>query len=245
MIQKKTISLILPCRNEGSHLHEVLKLIPDVIDEIIIVSNKSTDDTVKIGKQLAKKDRRIVVIEDNRTTNGIGYGFAHMSGIKAAKSDLIMGADGDATYPIHDIEKIVKFLLKNKYDFISCNRYPLQSGVKIPFKLRIGVGMLNWEIRLLYGIPIKDALSGMWVFKKEVRDKLSLTMGDWNLSPQIKINAARHKNIRFTEFSIAQDQRLGETKQNYFKTGISHAMWILANRFRRGTLQNDRREADA
>ena len=237
MIQKKKISLVLPCRNESSHLHEVIERVPDYVDEILVVSNKSTDDTVKVAKRLAKKDKRIVVIEDNRTIDGIGYGFAHMSGIEAATGDLILGADGDATYPIHDIKRIALYLLKHNYDFMSCNRYPLQEGVKIPFKLRLGVGILNWEIRILYGIPIKDALSGMWIFRKEVKDALNLTMGDWNLSPQIKINAARHKAIKFTEFSISQDQRMGETKQNYYKTGISHALWILGNRFKQNTLQ--------
>lgn len=231
MIKNKRISLIMPCRNESAHLHEVIKRVPDVVDEIIIVSNKSTDDTVAVGKKLAKKDKRIKILQDDRTIDGIGYGFAHMTGITKATGDIIIGADGDATYPIEDIEKIVKYFIKNKLNFMACNRYPLKEGTKIPFKLRLGVGILNWEIRLLYGIPIKDALTGMWVFRKEVRDDLNLTMGEWNLSPQIKINAARNKNIGFAEYSIAQHQRLGETKQNYFKTGYSHAKWILKNRF--------------
>ena len=231
MISTKKISLVLPCRNEGSHLAEVLKRVPNEIDEILIVSNKSTDSTVKVAKNLAKRNKRIVVLEDNRTLNGIGYGYAHMTGIQKATGDIIMGADGDATYPIHDASKIVPFMLKNDYDFISCNRYPLQSGVKIPFKLQLGVNLLNWEIRILYGIKIKDTLSGMWLIRKEARDELRLTMGDWNLSPQIKINAARSEKIRSAEYSISQDRRLGETKQDYLKTGFNHAVWILKNRF--------------
>ena len=231
MIQNKKISLILPCRNEAGHLGEVLKLVPAYIDEIIIVSNSSTDNTVAAAQKLAKKEPRLVVIEDNRTIGGIGYGYAHMSGIAAATGDIIVGADGDGTYPLHDIQKITKHLLSADLDFISCNRYPLKDGTKIPFKLRFGVGVLNWEIRLLYGIPIKDALSGMWLFRKDIRNDLNLTMGEWNLSPQIKINAARSKKIKFAEYNISQEQRLGETKQNYFETGFKHAMWILKNRF--------------
>ncbi len=229
MINKLTITLCLPCRNEGSHLKEVIKRVPKYIDEIIVISNKSSDDTVSIAKTIGGK---VKVMEDDRSISGIGYGFAHMSGIGAAKGDIIVGADGDATYPIEDIDKIVKYLEDNKLDFISCNRYPLKNGTKIPLKLRIGVNMLNWEIRILYGIRIRDALSGMWVFRSKIKDDLNLTMGEWNLSPQIKINAANNNNIRFSEYSIAQHQRLGETKQNYFKTGYSHAKWIFMNRFR-------------
>lgn len=234
MINRKKISLVLPCRNEGNHLHEVMKLIPKEIDEILIVSNRSTDNTVEVAKNIAKKDKRVVFLEDNRTLDGIGYGYAHMTGIANATGDYISAADGDGTYPINQIPEIVAMLIKNKIDFVSCNRYPLQDGVKIPFKLKLGVNLLNWEIRLLYGIPIKDALSGMWVFDSSKRQDLHLTMGDWNLSPQIKINAAKNREIKFQEFSIPQEQRLGETKQNYMKTGMSHALWILRNRFTAG-----------
>lgn len=227
MYRKQKLTVILPCRNEGSHLAKVIKKIPKVVDEIIVVSNKSTDNTVEVAKKLGVK-----VIEDNRTLGGIGYGYAHMSGIKAATGDLIIGIDGDATYPIEEIKSIVDHLLENDIDFVSCSRYPLKDDTKIPFKLRFGVWLLNVEVLLLYGKRVNDILSGMWVFKKSIRSKLHLSMGDWNLSPQIKLNAATHPAITFQEFHIVQHRREGETKQNYLATGLSHMLWIAGNRFR-------------
>lgn len=226
MYRQKRITLCLPCRNEAGHLKEVVKRIPKFVDEVIVISNNSKDDTVAVAKKL-----KLIALEDNRTIGGIGYGFAHMTGIEHATGDIIVGADGDATYPIEDLAKVIDRLLDEKLDFISCNRYPLQPGTKIPFKLRLGVNTLNTEVRVLYGIKINDILSGMWVFRKSVRGKLNLTMGEWNLSPQIKINAARHPQIKFSEFSIAQHQRLGESHQAHFKTGFSHLWWIFRNRF--------------
>ena len=225
MYRNKKVSVCLPCRNESGHLKEVVARIPEFVDEVIVISNKSKDDTVQVAKKLGVK-----VFEDNRTIGGIGYGFAHMTGIKEATGDIIVGMDGDATYPIEDLASVIDHLLDNKLDFISCNRYPLQPGTKIPLKLKFGVWMLNFETQLLYGVKIKDILSGMWVFRSGVRDDLNLTMGEWNLSPQIKINAATSRSIAFQEFSIAQHQRMGESHQNYFKTGFSHATWILKNR---------------
>jgi glycosyltransferase involved in cell wall biosynthesis len=228
MYRNKTITLCLPCRNEGKHLHQVVKAVPDIVDEIIIISNNSKDNTVAVAKKIGGK---VKVIEDNRTIGGVGYGFAHMTGIAAAKGQIIIGADGDATYPLEDTGKIIDHMLKNKLDFVSCNRYPLQDETTIPFQLQLGVKFLNLEIRLLYGIAIKDALSGMWLFKRSVRSKLNLSMGEWNLSPQIKLNAATNPDIEFQEYSIKQHQRLGDTKQHYLKTGLSHAWWIFKNRF--------------
>ncbi len=226
MYRNKTITVCLPCRNEGEHLKETIKLIPKFIDEIIVVSNKSTDDTVAQAKKLGLK-----VFEDNRTMGGIGYGYALMTGFKKATSDITVSADGDATYPLEDLPKILDHFIDEEFDFISCNRYPVQVGTKIPASLRLGVWTLNTEVRLLYGLKINDILSGMWVFKRPVAKKLNLTMGDWNLCPQIKLAAARNPNIKFGEFSIGQHERQGDSKQQYLKTGFSHLWWIFKNRF--------------
>lgn len=227
MYRGKRITVCLPCRNEGKHLKAFTKRIPKFVDEVIVISNASTDNTVDAARKLGLR-----VIEDNRTMKGIGYGYAHMTGIKQAKGDLIVGADGDATYPVENLAQIIDYLLDNDLDFVSCNRYPLQKGTTIPVKLRFGVQALNTEVRILYGLKIKDILSGMWVFRRQCIKKLGLTMGDWNLSPQIKINAASHPKIAFDEFSIAQHQRAGESHQKHFKTGVSHALWIAKNRLK-------------
>ena len=203
-------------------------MVPKFVDEIIVISNNSTDDTLKKAKELGTK-----ALEDNRTMGGIGYGYAHMTGIKNATGDLIVGADGDATYPIEELDKIIDHMLKEKLDFVACNRYPLQKGTAIPLKLRLGVGFLNTEVRVLYGKKVNDILSGMWVFKADIRDKLNPQMGDWNICPELKINAFTNPSIKFGEYSISQHRRLGQSHQHYFKTGISHALWILKYRFKR------------
>jgi glycosyltransferase involved in cell wall biosynthesis len=226
MYRSKTITVCLPCRNEGKHLKDTIKLIPKFVDEIIVISNLSTDNTVAEAKKLGLK-----VIEDNRTKKGIGYGFAHMTGIKEARSDIIVGADGDATYPLENLAKVIDHLLDSDLDFVACNRYPLQKGTKIPLPLRFGVWMLNKEVRLLYGLKVNDILSGMWVFHSPIAEKLDLSMGDWNICPQIKLNAALHPEIAFGEYSIRQHARKGESHQQYLKTGFSHMFWILKNRF--------------
>lgn len=226
MYKSKRVTVCLPCRNEANHLSEVIAGIPSFVDEIIVISNKSSDNTVEVAKKLGVK-----ALEDNRVVGGIGYGFAHMSGIQAATGDIVVGIDGDGTYPIEDLAKVIDYMEADGLDFVTCNRYPLQDGTKIPFKLQLGVTMLNLEVRALYGLKIQDILSGMWAFRADVRDQLELTMGDWNLSPQIKLNAASNPRIAYGEFSIKQHQRMGDTKQHYLKTGLSHMFWILKNRF--------------
>ena len=218
----------MPCRNEATFLTQLINEVPDFYDEIICVSNKSTDDTVKVGSELEKRISKFTLLQDNRTANGIGYGYAHMTGINAAKGDIIVCADSDGTYPIEDVPQVWKTMQSEDIDFVSCTRYPDKS---IPFKLQLGVKILNIEIALLYGLRIHDSLSGMWVFKRDIADALCLTEGDWNLSPQIKLNAYKTLGPHFKEVKIVQRVRNGETKQSYFKTGMQHLLWIARNRF--------------
>lgn len=228
MLDGSAISLVMPCRNEAKHLARMVADIPDFYDEIICVSNMSTDGTVTVGRRLERTNSRFRLLVDDRVASGIGYGFAHMTGIGEAKGSLIVCADSDGTYPIEDLPRILHIMNNRELSFASCSRYPDKN---IPFTLQLGVKVLNLEMFVLYALVIHDSLSGMWVFKRDVIPSLHLTEGDWNLSPQIKINAHEYLGARFGEIKITQRTRLGETKQSYFKTGLRHLRWIFKNRF--------------
>lgn len=227
MHREHSVTLCLPCRNEGAHLRLVLERVPDLIDEVIVISNRSTDDTVEVAKSAGAR-----AIVDDRAVRGIGYGYAHLSGLDNASGDLVVAADGDATYPIERAGSVLDFLLDRQLDVVSCARYPVQADTSIPWRLRLGVQLLNAEVRLLYGARVNDILSGMWVLRASAIEPLALSMGDWNLSPQIKLNAIRHPDLRFAEFPISQFQREGQSHQRHFSTGLSHLWWIGLNRFR-------------
>lgn len=228
MLNGSTVSLVMPCRNEAKHLARMVADIPDFYDEIICVSNKSSDDTVEVGREIERSNPRFEMLVDDRVASGIGYGFAHMTGINKAKSSIIVCADSDGTYPIEDLPRIMGVMKERGLSFASCSRYPDKN---IPLKLQLGVKILNFEMFLLYAKVIHDSLSGMWVFERDVVPSLHLTEGDWNLSPQIKLNAHKYLGPRFGEVRIRQGIRFGETKQSYLKTGLGHLKWIFKNRF--------------
>ena len=227
MYKGNKVSIYFPCRNEAKNLQALKSLIPTFVDEAIIVSNKSTDNTINKAHKLGFK-----VCVDNRTmpNTDIGYGFAHMTGIKKAKGDIIVSADGDLEHPIENLSEILDFFLKNNLDFLSCKRNFY--GHKKIFLRIAGIKFLNFIIFFLYGIRIQDALSGMWIMKKNIKTKLELDEGDWNFSLQIKLNAILNPKIKFDEFNIQYRPRTaGKTNQKYLKTGLKHLYWIFKNRF--------------
>ncbi|MBT1165570.1 glycosyltransferase family 2 protein [Bifidobacterium simiarum] len=227
MLGNHTLSLVMPCRNEEDHLATLIDTVPAYYDEIILVCNASTDGTYDLAQSLEAGNPRLQALRDDRTINGIGYGYAHMTGIAAATGDLIVCADCDGTYPIDDVPRILDDMTRRGLDFVSCSRYPADN---IPWKLQLGVRTLNAEILMLYGLRIHDSLSGMWVFRRDVAPELQLSEGDWNLSPQIKLNAYRYLGRRFGEVHIRQRVRSGSSKQRYLVTGLRHLAWIAKNR---------------
>ncbi|NTV30917.1 glycosyltransferase family 2 protein [candidate division WWE3 bacterium] len=224
MFRQKTITVVLPCKNEEKGIVPTIKAIPTYVDEIIVVDNGSNDNTARLAKRHGAR-----VIKESRKQHGIGYGYAHMTGINSAKGDYIVGMDGDGTYPAEAIKEVIKYMEKNKLNMVSCNRFPLQHRA-ISWIRQIGVHILNWEVRILYAYPMKDILTGMWVIKRSALNHLDLKEGDWNLSPEIKLAAITSPHIRFGQFHINHHVRTGESKQNIWKTGYDHFMYIFLRR---------------
>lgn len=227
MLNNKTISLIIPCKNEQDSIGRLLRRVPKYIDEVIVVDNNSSDNTAQVAQKFGAK----VITEKRHDRFGIGYGYAHQKGMKAASSDFIVTMDGDGTYPLSDIRKIIEKMDQTGLDFVSCNRFPLKNPDVISPMRQFGAMLLNLETSLLYQYPMKDILSGMWVIRKSVVHKLKPKSGGWDLSPEIKLNALMHPEIMFAEYHINHHYRdNGASKQQLWQTGFNHLKYITIKR---------------
>ena len=106
------ISVIIPALNEGNTISNVVKvcLAEPLVSEVIVVDDKSDDDTVNRAFESGAK----VIVSDIR-----GKGFSMKDGIRKAYNDLIVFLDGDIDpYPENTIRKLVNPILDNKADFV-------------------------------------------------------------------------------------------------------------------------------
>lgn len=226
MINHKLVTVILPARNEATGLVQIIPKFKGIADEVIVVNNHSTDDTVAVAKEMGA----IVITENRVDRRRIGYGYAYQKGIKAATGDYIVTMDADGTYPIEQIEAAINFLERKRRDFVSCSRFPLRREYAISPLRQFGVWLLNWEVLLLYWRPIKDILSGMWVIRRPVAQAMKFKEGGWNFSVEIKLEAITNPFIRFSEWHIDHKTRRGQSKQRLIMTGIQHAWYIFIRR---------------
>jgi glycosyltransferase involved in cell wall biosynthesis len=92
--RKSLVAAILPVFNEGLNVSDVLEVLHStgILDEIILVDDGSSDNTIEILNQAAAHDRRIQVIhhEQNR-----GKGQAIFSGWSATCAPILLLLDAD------------------------------------------------------------------------------------------------------------------------------------------------------
>jgi len=222
MYRDLTVTVVIPCLNEEEGIKSVLKARPEWVDETIIVDNGSTDRTVEVAESFGAK----VIPEKVR-----GYGSAYRTGFNNVQTDVICCMDGDHTYPMHDLDRLMDVFLQYEVDFLSCCRFPIMNAEAMSFKHWVGNKLLSFAMALLFKYPIEDSQSGMWVFKRKVLDHVKLTSTGMPLSEEIKLEVIRNKNLTFKEEHIKYSAREGEIKLQPYRDGLRNLWFLVRKRF--------------
>ena len=224
-----SISILFPALNERDGIEQTIQAIPkDELEDmgyevqILVVDNGSSDGT----GELARKAGAEVIFEPRR-----GYGSAYKAGFANARGEIIATADADATYPIQDIPRLVKTLEQENLDFITTNRFALMENGAMSFQNKVGNTILSLAVRFLFRINIRDPESGMWVFKREILDKLRISSDVWPFSHELKLEACYFNKYRWREVPIQYRDRIGETKlSSGWKVGFTDLFHIIIKR---------------
>lgn len=222
MHRELKISVVIPCYNEEEGVRHTISELPSCVDEIVVVDNNSTDRTAEVARSMGAR-----VVPEKRK----GYGAAYQAGLPAATGDVIVTLDGDGTYPADQIPELVDFLVDHKLDFVSASRFPLKNPRAMNFSNKVGNGILTVGMAVLYGKPVRDSQSGMWVFRRAVYPKLRLTSDGMAFSEEIKIEAIRHREVRFAEYSVDYRPRVGEVKLDKWRDGFNNLYFLVKKRF--------------
>jgi len=111
MLTKKKISVIPIAYKDEGNIEELYKRLTKVLKrispnyEIIYVNDGSPDNSERILRKLAKRDKRLTVVLHSRN---FGAQNAFTTGMRQASGDAIVIMDGDLQDPPELIEKFVK-----------------------------------------------------------------------------------------------------------------------------------------
>ena len=202
------VVVIIPAFNEENGVGEVISEIPrNIVSEIIVVNNASTDKTA----QIAKSAGATVLHEPLR-----GYGRTCLKGIDYIKHsnprpDIVVFIDADhSDYP-QEIAELINPILSGNVDLVIGSRAlgRKEKGSMTPQQI-----FGNWLATRLLALFYNARFTDLGPFRAIKFDSLlELEMADktygWTVEMQLK---AAKKKMRWTEVPVRYRKRIGFSK---------------------------------
>ena len=161
-------ALLILAYNEEKNIYKTIEELVHDFDLILVINDKSTDETKNILDNLKLKNKNIIVINNFKN---LGAGKSFQVGIDELKKydvDNIIKIDGDGQFAKEDVLKIKSFLEIEDFQYIKSNRF-WDNGIegKIPTIRYFGNTIASILIKFNTGIfSINDPLNGLFGFKK-------------------------------------------------------------------------------
>jgi glycosyltransferase involved in cell wall biosynthesis len=224
----RKLSVVIPALNEERSIEAVVKAIPkgelnemgfDV--QILVTDNGSEDAT----EEVARKAGADVIVEPRA-----GYGRALKKGFANATGEIIVTGDADGSYPVDEIPKLLAILEAEDLDFVTTNRLARLERDAMSFRNQLGNRILSTTARILFGINLKDSQSGMWLFRKDLLNRLRLRSDGMAFSEEIKLGACHFAKCRWREVPIEYRPRVGDAKVRAWRDGVQNLFFLARMR---------------
>ncbi len=175
MYNRQSICVIVPCHNEEAQIQYVIDNMPEFVDQIVVVDDKSTDQTISVVRECMNHSKRIhlICLEENQ-----GCGGALAEGYKWARDndfDLAVRMDGDGQMNPENLSALIEPVVEGKADYSKGNRlFTGEAFSKIPRIRYLGNGLLSLLTKIASGYwNIADSQSGYTVLNKNVLDRIN------------------------------------------------------------------------
>jgi glycosyltransferase involved in cell wall biosynthesis len=226
------IKVIIPAYNEEDSIANVIQDIPAIVEEVIVVSNNSTDAT----EQRAKAAGATVLSETRK-----GYGYACLKGMdyvaqQEDEPDIIVFLDGDySDYP-EQLTEIIAPIVKDNIDFVIGARVKRlrEQGSMTPQQI-FGNWLATFLMKLFFGAKFTDlgpfrAIKYQKLLDLDMEDK---TYG-WTVEMQLK---ALKQKFSYVEIPVKYRNRIGVSKvsgtvKGSVMAGIKILGWIFKYSFK-------------
>tara|TARA_R110000787_G_scaffold13189_4_gene41717 strand:+ start:7386 stop:8081 length:696 start_codon:yes stop_codon:yes gene_type:complete len=224
---KTIIKVIIPAHNEEASIGHVIKAIPTIVSEVIVISNNSTDNTINVAKNAGAT----VLTENNK-----GYGYACLKGMdyvskQATKPEIIVFLDGDfSDYP-EELTKLIAPIINKNIDFVigaRVSEFREQGSMTKPQIFG------NWLATSLMSLFFNSKFTDLGPFRAiKYNELLALKMEDktygWTVEMQLKV---LKNNYSYEEIPVKYRNRIGVSKvsgtiKGAIFAGVNILYWIF------------------
>src|SRR5208337_180194 len=182
------LSVVMPCLNEAETIGKCIQKAQaaieaaNIVGEIIVGDNGSTDGSVEIAERLGAKVVRV---------KAKGYGSALMGGIAAAAGKYIVMGDADDSYEFGHIPRFLE-QLRNGAGLVVGNRFRggIKPGAMPALHRYLGNPVLSALGRLFFKSPVGDFHCGLRGFSAEAYRRMDLRTTGMEFASEMVVKAS-------------------------------------------------------
>lgn len=227
-----SVGVVVPAYNEERQIGKVLETMPDFVDHIIVVDDRSSDATLERCREWQDRlGRRLTVIEQPKN---MGVGAAITSGYRRAVDlgiDVVAVMAGDGQMDPNDLSLIIDPVVSGKADYSKGNRlFTGEAWRKTPPVRYLGNAFLSMLTKIASGYwHVADSQSGYTAISRTALmaidlDRLYPSYGYPN-DLLIRLNVG---NFRVADVPVHPRYGIGErSSMNVFKVipTVSLLLW--------------------
>lgn len=188
------LSIVMPAYNEEKNIARIPKeLLPHLEHikkkygqdyEILIIDDGSKDGTLKVAKNLEKKNSRIKVLIHEKNQ---GLGQAIRTGINAAKGDMIVTYESDFTWDPSQIDDLLKEYSKGGFDCVMGSPYLGGYSADVPKYRAFLSYACNVGYSVLLGTRITSASPLFRIYNAKKVKQLQLEAKGFDINAEILV----------------------------------------------------------
>jgi glycosyltransferase involved in cell wall biosynthesis len=235
MYKNKAVCVVVPAYNEENLIGRVIESMPDYVDKIVVVDDKSTDKTGEIVRRYAaEQNGRIVFIQHSKNQ---GVGGAIVTGYKWALRNQMPATAvmaGDAQMDPQELPNLLEPVITGQVDYAKGNRLFSGSAWKLIPKIRyLGNAYLSLVTKIASGYwHIADFQSGYTVISLRALETLDLDgiYKGYGMPNDllVKLNIF---NFRVRDIPIKPVYNIGEKSKMKLWKVIIPIWWLLLKDF--------------
>lgn len=198
------IAVVIPALDEEAAIGVVVREVSrDLVGEIIVVDNGSTDRTAEVARAAGAT----VIREPMR-----GYGAACQAGALASRdADILVFLDGDRSDDPGELSVVLRPIVEGRADLVVGSRVDgrTEDGA-LTSQQRFGNRLVTSLLRLLYGLALTD-IGPFRAIRAPVLRDLGMEHRTYGWPVEMIVKAAK-KGYRVVNVPVSCRKRIGRSK---------------------------------
>lgn len=218
------LSVIIPIYNEVNNIRKTLKRVQatKLAKEIVIVDDASTDGTRELLNKLDGKEKVRVIFHEKNQGKGAGV----VTGMTAAKGDVILIQDADLEYDPRDYPALLLPIQEGRADVVYGSRFLGAPRRVAMFWHQVANQLLTLMTNILYDSILTDMETGYKVFRREVVENMKIRSKRFNFEPEFTAKILKRK-FRIYEVPISFNPRDYDEGKKIGLKDAFEAVWAL------------------